>query len=102
MSTKIKVLSISKKGLLKNYRLDIHNSNKYDNLMIVAHPDDETLWGGAHLIKENYFVVCLTNDYNAQRANDFKKIIKFTKNSGIILNYPDIQDNKRDNWPTRS
>ena len=98
VSTKIKVLSISKKGLLKNYRLDIHNSNKYDNLMIVAHPDDETLWGGAHLIKENYFVVCLTNGYNTQRANDYKKIIKFTKNSGIILNYPDIQDNKRDNW----
>lgn len=31
-------------------------------LMIVAHPDDETIWGGAHLADKGYFVVCLTID----------------------------------------
>ena len=34
--------------------------DKVNNLMIVAHPDDELLWGGAHLIRDNYLVVCIT------------------------------------------
>ena len=66
--------------------------------MIVAHPDDETLWGGANIFKERYFIVCLTNSYKRRRANNFNKILKFTNNSGIILNYPDYQDNIIDNW----
>ena len=45
--------------------------------MIVAHPDDETLWGGANLLKERYFVVCLTNGYDLIRSNEFKEILKF-------------------------
>ena len=66
--------------------------------MIVAHPDDEILWGGANLLKDKYFIVCLTNGYNLVRSNEFKKVLEFTKNNGIILNYPDIQDNIRDDW----
>ena len=66
--------------------------------MIVAHPDDEILWGGANLFNEDYFVVCLTNGYNFERANEFRKILNFTKNVGIILNYPDLQDNIKDDW----
>ena len=34
--------------------------SKYNKLMIVAHPDDETLWGGGHLIDGDYVVVCVT------------------------------------------
>lgn len=98
ISTQIDVLSYTKEGLLKNYTLDMLNAKYYENLMIVAHPDDEILWGGAHLIKGKYFVVCLTNGYTYDRAKDFKKILKFTRNGGIILNYPDCQDGKRDNW----
>ena len=97
-TTQINVLSITKEGLLKNYTLDFLNAFKYDNLMIVAHPDDEILWGGAHLFNGKYFVVCFTNGYTYNRARDFKKIIKFTKNGGIILNYPDLQDGEKDNW----
>ena len=44
INTQIKDLSVSKEGLLKNYNLDLYNANKYKNLMIVAHPDEETLW----------------------------------------------------------
>ena len=33
-------------------------------LMVVAHPDDETLGGGAHLTEGGWFVVCLTNGDN--------------------------------------
>ena len=75
-----------------------YKADKFKKVMIVAHPDDETLWGGAHLITDRYFVVCLTNGYNSARAKDFGELLKFTNNSGIILNYPDIEDNIIDDW----
>ena len=95
---KIKVISISTNGLLKKNTLDKYNASLYKKIMIVAHPDDETLWGGSNLFKDNYFVVCLTNGYNLDRANDFRKILKFTNNNGMILNYPDVEDNIVDDW----
>ena len=94
----IKILAISNNGFISNCTLNKYNASKYKNLMIVAHPDDETLWGGANLFKDRYFVVCLTNGFNLKRANDFKELLKFTNNSGIILNYPDLQDNIIDDW----
>ena len=97
-STHIKVLANSKNGFISNYTLVQYNASQYNKVMIVAHPDDEILWGGANLFKDRYFVVCLTNGYNLKRANNFKEILKFTNNSGIILNYPDMQDNIRDDW----
>ena len=98
--TEISVLSISNNGLISNYTLDMNNAISYKNIMIVAHPDDEILWGGANLFKDRFFVVCLTNGYNLARANDFREILKFTNNSGIILNYPDLQNDKKikDDW----
>ena len=96
--TKINVTAISNNGLINNYTLYKYNASLYNKVMIVAHPDDEILWGGANLIRDNYFVVCITNGYNLARANDFREILKFTNNSGIILNYPDIQDNIIDDW----
>ena len=96
--TKIKVLSIPKNGLINNNTLKINGADKFKNLMIVAHPDDETLWGGANLCKDKYFVVCLTNGFNFKRSKDYRKILNFTRNSGIILDYPDLQDFKRDKW----
>ena len=96
--TSIKILVISNNGFISNFTLNQYNASQYKKLMIVAHPDDETLWGGANLFKDRYFVVCLTNGFNLKRANDFKKILKFTNNSGIILNYPDLQDYIRDDW----
>ena len=97
-NTHIKILAISNNGFINNSILNQYNASQYRKLMIVAHPDDETLWGGAHLFKDRYFVICLTNGFNLKRSNDFKKILKFTNNSGIILNYPDTQDNIRDDW----
>ena len=40
-------------------------------IMIVAHPDDETLWERAYLMKDGYYVICLTNKYNSKRQNIF-------------------------------
>jgi LmbE family N-acetylglucosaminyl deacetylase len=97
-NTNIKIFAISNNGFISNFTLNQYNASQYKKLMIVAHPDDETLWGGANLFKDRYFVVCLTNGFNLKRANDFKELLKFTNNSGIILNYPDLQDNIRDDW----
>ena len=72
--------------------------NSYQNIMIVAHPDDETIWGGMHLIKDKYLVICLTNGDNKTRAKEFNDVIKQTKGTGIILDYPDKTNGKRDDW----
>lgn len=71
---------------------------KYDSLMIVAHPDDETIWGGNHLHKGNYLVVCITNKDNEIRSKEFYEVMKQTNSQGIMLKYPDKTDGKRDNW----
>ncbi len=71
-----------------------------DNLMIVAHPDDETLWGGAHLIKDNYLVVCITCGSNKTRVNEFNHIMHSTNDKYIMLGYPDKTNGERDNWDT--
>lgn len=67
-------------------------------LMIVAHPDDETLWGGLHLIEGDYFVVCITNGNNSVRKEEFENILKESGNDGIILSYPDKVCGRRDSW----
>lgn len=68
------------------------------HLMIVAHPDDETLWGGAHLLDSGYLVVCITNGTNETRAKEFQSVMAQTGNVGLILSYPDKTAGKRDNW----
>jgi len=94
----VKIISLADNGLINNNTLEHLKVNQYNKLMIVAHPDDEVLWGGAHLYKHKYFIVCITNGYNIIRANEFKKILNLTKSGGIILNYTDLQDNKVSNW----
>lgn len=72
----------------------------YQNIMIVAHPDDETIWGGGHLLKDKYLVICLTNGNNKTREKEFNEVMNKTHNQGIILDYPDKTNNKRDDWKT--
>lgn len=69
-----------------------------DKLMIVAHPDDETLWGGAHLNDKNYYVVCITNGNNETRKKEFENVLEETGNKGVIMSYPDKVGGKRDDW----
>jgi len=47
-------------------------------LMIVAHPDDELIFGGAELIKHGpeYKVICLTNKSNDTRSKEFEQVMK--------------------------
>lgn len=68
------------------------------SLMIVAHPDDETIWGGSHLLEGKYTVLCITNGNNKKRKKEFLEAMKKAKVQGVILNYPDKTKGKRDNW----
>ena len=78
--------------------ISIIGENKGEKLMIVAHPDDETLWGGMHLLDGGYFVVCVTNSSNSVRSEEFYSVLNKSGNDGIILSYPDKVCGKRDNW----
>ena len=96
-------------GLITKEKLDSLNLLTTNNLMIVAHPDDETFWGGAHLfnseylnksepfkssgkiVNSNYLVVVLTNSWNSVRSNDLAKIMNVTNNKYLILSYPDVR-----------
>ena len=72
--------------------LDGLNLSDTDKVMIVAHPDDETLWGGAHLSEGGWLVVCLTNgNYeDGLRAREFQSAMESLGAKGVILHYPDI------------
>ena len=71
-----------------------------DNLMIVAHPDDDTIWGGGHLIEDNYLVVCITCGNVEKRVKEFKSVMNSTNDEYLMLYYPDLTDGKRDDWST--
>lgn len=77
--------------------LDLSN---VDKLMIVAHSDDETLWGGGHLIEGGYLVVCFTGSSNKIRKDEFiNAVTKLNEtNIPIVLDFPDKTFTKRDNW----
>jgi hypothetical protein len=47
-------------------------NDKYNKLMVVAHPDDELLFGGLAILREpGWKVICLTNGYKAKRTLAF-------------------------------
>lgn len=69
-------------------------------LMIVAHPDDESIWGGQHLLdqKGEYVVVCLTSKNNPTRNKEFHQAIKQVHDQGVMYAYPDKVQGKRSQW----
>ena len=79
-------------------QLDELNLDGVDNLMIVAHPDDEFIWGGAHVLSDNWLVVVLTNAGNKTRKPEFEAMMAATGDTGLILGYPDKVGGKRSNW----
>jgi LmbE family N-acetylglucosaminyl deacetylase len=81
-----------------NKKLDNIFLETTSNLMIIAHPDDESLWGGVHLLKDNYFVVCVTCGVSEERKLEFEEAMKYTDDKYISLNYPDKTNGERNNW----
>lgn len=78
--------------------LPTHAQDLPDQLMIVAHPDDELIWGGYHLQKGHYFVLCMTNGQNPTRKKEFETLLHRLHTPGIILNYPDKVNGQRSDW----
>lgn len=76
-------------------KLNLDNVNK---VMIVAHPDDETIWGGAHLLQDDYLIVCVTCGSNKIRVNEIKKITDYSEDELIMLGYPDKVWGQRSDW----
>lgn len=66
-------------------------------LMIVAHPDDEVVFGFRDLIQNNVTVISITNGDNQVRKNEFLSVMSDTGSRGHMLNYPDSPD---DIWAT--
>lgn len=63
-------------------------------LMIVSHPDDESLFGGEALITSNdWTVVCVTNASNAERREEFFKAMKYVGANYTILDHEDNLSN---------
>ena len=83
---------------LTNEQIKEAVSDSTKKLMIVAHPDDEVLWGGGHLMSGDYLVVCITNGRDETRAKEFADVAKASNNDCIILKHPDKVAGKRDNW----
>jgi len=81
------------KQQLKKINLD--NINK---IMIVAHPDDETIWGGGHLLQDDYLVVCITCGTNSTRVKEIKQAMNYSDDKLIMLGYPDKVWGKRSDW----
>ena len=74
------------------------DNKKFSKLMIVAHPDDELIFGGAELIKnKDYKVICITNQDNPKRLKEFTGLMKDLKVSYEILDHPDSLNTKNVN-----
>ena len=58
-------------------------------LMIVAHPDDETIYGGGHLLNDKYTVVCITCGQVDYRVNEFKEVMAKTNDDYLMLGFDD-------------
>ena len=65
--------------------------------VIVAHPDDETLWAGGTIFSQpswKWFVVCLCRGSDKERALKFYKTLKVLKSKGIMGDLDDEPEQK--------
>ena len=81
--------------------LETVDLGKADKLMIVAHPDDETIWGGAHLYRDKgrYLVVCVTAGTDPERDEEFHNAMAICEAQYLKLGFPDLNAQQRqDRW----
>lgn len=65
--------------------------------VIVAHPDDETLWAGGTILNNpqwNCFVISLCRKDDKDRASKFRKVLKILNAQGIMGNLDDGPEQK--------
>lgn len=97
-SNTVNVKNVTKKMKVASFQINKEKTKDIQNVMIIAHPDDETLWAGDHISKEKYLIICLTNGENEVRKNEFNKAMELTGNYGIMLKYPDKTNRTKNNW----
>ena len=71
------------------YNKSLYKKNK---LMIIAHPDDELLWGYRYIYNcpNEWKIICLTNAKNIKRINEFYKVLTLMNiNNFEIWNHED-------------
>ena len=57
-----------------------------DKLLVVAHPDDEVLWGGLNLISQpGWFVVCSTHLNDPVRSSEFFRTMSYCNVNRYIM-----------------
>lgn len=57
-----------------------------DKLLIVAHPDDEVLWGGMNLLLQpGWFVVCASHVNDPVRSREFYKTMSFCNVTKYVM-----------------
>jgi LmbE family N-acetylglucosaminyl deacetylase len=69
--------------------------NKKKVALIVAHPDDETLWAGGTILSHplwTCFIVCLCRGSDTERASKFYKALKILKSEGVMGDLDDGPD----------
>jgi len=65
--------------------------------VIVAHPDDETLWAGGTILSHpswECFVICLCRQSDAERASKFYNALEILRSQGIMGDLNDGPDQK--------
>ena len=67
-----------------------------DKLLVVAHPDDDVLWGGMNLILESgWFVVCASHLSDPMRSLEFYRTMSFCNVTRYIMY--DVKETYTDN-----
>lgn len=75
------------KLFLEDKTIFFENIKNPKNLMIVAHPDDEVIFGGHDLFCSDFLVIYCTNDY--KRVNMIKNLAKDKKFNALIFSHID-------------
>lgn len=86
-------LILPETGLEKAVKMDIKKTKTV--AIIVAHPDDETLWAGGTILshpKWDCFIVCLSRVTDTERADKFYAALKELKSEGIMGDMDDGPD----------
>lgn len=74
------------------YKFENTKKKEIKRLMIVAHPDDETIFGGGHLLQDKYTVVCVTCGKVEYRVKEFEEVMSKTEDDYIMLGYTDREN----------
>jgi LmbE family N-acetylglucosaminyl deacetylase len=75
----------------------VDNKNSKAVAVIVAHPDDETLWAGGTILSHplwQCFIVCLCRGDDTERAPKFYNALKVFKSEGIMGDLDDGSEQK--------